>query len=74
MALSDSAVRTLKPGEKPFKQYDRGGLFLLVNPNGSKLWRWRYRFGGKEKLMAIGEYPIVSLAQARDANLSHVRS
>jgi hypothetical protein len=66
MALSDSAVRTLKPGEKPFKHYDRDGLFLLVNPNGSKLWRWRYRFGGKEKLMALGEYPIVSLAQARE--------
>ncbi len=56
MALSDSSVRTLKPKEKSFKVYDRDGLFLLVNPNGSKLWRWRYRFGGKEKLMAIGEY------------------
>ncbi len=66
MALSDSAVRTIKPGQKPFKVYDRDGLFLLINPNGSKLWRWRYRFGGKEKLMAIGEYPVVSLAQARE--------
>ena len=66
MALSDSSVRTLKPSEKPFKVYDRDGLFLLVNTNGSKLWRWRYRFNGKEKLMAIGEYPIVSLAQARE--------
>lgn len=66
MALSDSSVRTLKPNEKPFKVYDRDGLFLLVNPNGSKLWRWRYRFDGKEKLMAIGEYPIVSLGQARE--------
>ena len=66
MALSDSPIRTLKPNEKPFKVYDRDGLFLLVNPNGSKLWRWRYRFDGKEKLMAIGEYPIVSLGQARE--------
>ena len=66
MALSDSSVRTLKPNEKRFKVYDRDGLFLLVNPNGSKLWRWRYRFDGKEKLMAIGEYPIVSLGQARE--------
>lgn len=66
MALSDSAVRALRPGAKSFKVYDRDGLFLLVNPNGSKLWRWRYRFGGKEKLMAIGEYPIVGLAQARE--------
>src|SRR5579875_2021166 len=45
---------------------NRDGLFLLVNPGGSKLWRWRYRFDGKEKLMALGEYPIVSLAQARE--------
>src|SRR5579872_5729294 len=66
MALSDSGVRTLSPGQKPFKVYDRDGLFLLVTPIGSKLWRWRYRFGGKEKLMAIGEYPVVSLAQARE--------
>ncbi|MGA3049111.1 MAG: Arm DNA-binding domain-containing protein [Terracidiphilus sp.] len=39
----------------PIKMYDREGLFLLVNPSGSKLWRWRYRAGGKEKLMALGE-------------------
>lgn len=45
---------------------NRDGLFLLVNPGGSKLWRWRYRFDGKEKLMALGEYPIVSLGQARE--------
>ena len=66
MALSDTAVRAIKPGDKPFKIHDRSGLFLLVNPNGSKLWRWRYRFEGKEKLMALGEYPVVSLAEARE--------
>jgi hypothetical protein len=50
MALSDAAIRALKPGDKPFMAYDRDGLFLLVNPGGSKLWRWRYAFNGKEKV------------------------
>jgi Arm DNA-binding domain len=42
----------------------------LINPSGSKLWRWRYRFGGKEKLVALGEYPVVNLAQARERQLA----
>jgi integrase len=66
MPLTDIAVRTLKPREKAYKVYDRDGLFLLVNPGGSKLWRWRYRFDLKEKLMALGEYPVISLALARE--------
>lgn len=70
MPLSDAAIRALKPGEKPYKTYDRDGLFVLVNPGGSKLWRWRYFFGGKEKLMALGEYPILSLAEARERLLA----
>src|SRR5579883_2467067 len=69
MALTDTAVRNAKPESKPFKIYDRDGLFLLVNPGGSKLWRWRYRFDGKEKLMALGEYPVVGLAKARERHL-----
>ena len=68
MALSDAAIRAAKPTTKPYKMYDRDGLFLLVNPGGSKLWRWRYWIGGKEKLMALGEYPIVTLAEARDGH------
>ncbi len=47
---------------------DAGGLFLLVTPAGGKLWRWKYRFDGKEKLMAQGKYPDVSLAQARECH------
>lgn len=70
MALSDTAIRTLKLDQKPYKAFDREGLFLLVKPNGSKLWRWRYRFDQKEKLMALGEYPTVSLAQARERHLA----
>ena len=66
MALTDTAVRGAKPGNRPYKIYDRDGLFLLINPSGSKLWRWRYRFDGKEKLMALNEYPVVNLAQARE--------
>jgi integrase len=70
MAMTDTAIRTIKPDEKPFKMYDHDGLYLLVNPGGSKLWRWRFRFDGKEKLMALGEYPIVSLGQARESHLA----
>lgn len=70
MALTDTAIRGTKPGLKPFKMYDRDGLFLLVNPGGSKLWRWRYYFEGKEKLMALGEYPVTPLVQARELHLA----
>jgi len=66
MALTDVEIRLTKPRPKPFKLYDRDGLFLLVNPGGSKLWRWRYRVKGREKLMALGEYPLVNLGQARE--------
>jgi len=74
VALTDTAIRTVKLAKKPFKMYDRDGLFLLVNPGGSKLWRWRYRFDDKEKLMALGEYPLLSLAQAREHHLAARRT
>ena len=67
MRLTDPAVRTAKPGAKPVKLSDGKGLYLLVNPTGSKLWRWKYRADGKEKVMALGAYPDVTLAQARKA-------
>jgi len=63
--LTDAKVRTIKPSEKPQKLFDGGGLFLLVTPTGGKLWRLKYRFGGIEKLLAIGAYPQTSLAEAR---------
>lgn len=68
--LSDTAIRGSKPRTRPFKIYDRDGLFLLINPTGSKLWRWRYRAAGKEKLMALGEYPMIGLAEVRELHLA----
>jgi hypothetical protein len=65
VALTDTKVRTVKPKEKPFKIADGKGLFLVVQPNGSKYWRFRYRFADKEKLLALGIYPDVTLADAR---------
>ncbi|WP_045837254.1 integrase arm-type DNA-binding domain-containing protein [Hyphomicrobium sp. 99] len=66
MPLTVTAIRAAKPGAKPYKLADGGGLFLLVNPTGSRLWRLKYRVGGREKLLAIGAYPDVSLAKARE--------
>ena len=65
MALSDTALRNAKPTEKPFKLYDERGLYLIVNPNGGKWWRLKYRLEGKEKTISLGTYPEVTLAQAR---------
>jgi integrase len=65
--LTDPKIRQAKPADKPYKLSDGGGLFLLVKPGGSKLWRLKYRFGGKEKLLAIGSYDKgVSLKKARE--------
>lgn len=66
MPLTDTAIKKAKPGDKPVKLSDGKGLYLLVNPAGSKLWRWKYRVLGKEKVMSLGAYPDVSLAQARE--------
>ena len=66
MPLSDTAIRNAKPTEKPRKLADSAGLFLLVNPNGSKWLRFRYRFDGKEKLLSFGTYPDVGLKEARE--------
>lgn len=65
MPLSDTAIRALKPGDKPVKVADERGLFLLVTPSGGKWWRLKYRFGGKEKLLSLGTYPDVGLKEAR---------
>lgn len=64
--LTDTAVRNAKPKDKPCKLPDGKGLYLLIAPTGGKLWRLKYRFAGKEKLLSFGGYPDVSLAQARE--------
>lgn len=65
MSLSDAKLRNLKPAEKPFKTADGEGLYIVTNPNGSKLWRMGYRFGGKERVLSFGAYPHVTLLEAR---------
>lgn len=65
MALTDIKVRSAKPQEKEYTLVDGDGMFLLVHPNGSKYWRFRFRFGGKQHLIAFGVYPETSLADAR---------
>ena len=69
MSLTDVKVRTAKPQDKPYKLSDSGGLFLLVQPTGGKWWRYKYRYAGKEKLLAIGAYPDVGLADAREQHI-----
>ncbi len=64
--LNDTRVRITKPCRRPVKLSDSGGLYLLIAPNGSKLWRLAYRFGGKQKTLAIGAYPTITLKAARD--------
>jgi integrase len=64
-ARTDVAFRSAKPRQKPFKLSDGGGLYLLVQPNAAKLWRLAYRFDGKQKLLALGPYPVTSLSDAR---------
>ena len=66
MPLTDVFIRSLKPLEKPYKHFDGGGLYIHVAPTGSKLWRMSYRFAGKGKLLSFGEYPTVSLKDARE--------
>ena len=70
MALTIREIETAKPAGKPYKLTDGEGLCLLVASSGTKLWRWRYYFDGKEKMMALGEYPLVSLKDARDLHFA----
>ena len=64
--LTDTAIKKAKPGDKPVRLFDAGGLYLEVAISGSKLWRFKYRFEGKEKRQALGVYPDTSLAKARE--------
>ena len=66
MTLSHFDIKNAQPAEKPYKLTDGGGLHLFVQPNGSRLWRMRYEFLGKEHLLSFGAYPTISLAEARE--------
>ena len=68
--LAAVTVRQAKPKEKPYKLSDRGRLYLLVNPNGSQYWRLKYRFNKKEKVLALGVYPVVTISEARNKALA----
>jgi integrase len=65
MTLTDTAIRKAKPGMKAVRMYDGGGLYLEIAPSGGKWWRFKFRFGGKEKLLSMGVYPDTSLTMAR---------
>jgi integrase len=66
MPLTDIQIKKLKPADKPQRVYDGGGLYLEVSPAGGKLWRYKYRFGGRYKVLSIGKYPHITLSEARD--------
>ena len=74
MPLTEVAVRNARADDKPRKLFDAHGLFLFVTPQGGKLWRLKYRFGGKEKLLSFGPYPLLGLREARDARDAARRS
>jgi Arm domain-containing DNA-binding protein len=67
-ALTDTALRSAKPRAESYKMFDGGSLFVLVKPNGSMLWRYKFKLGGREKLLTLGQYPAVKLADARKAH------
>ena len=65
MSISEFEAKKAKPAAKPYKIFDGGGLYLHVQPTGSKLWKQKYRFNKKEKVLSFGKYPTISIAQAR---------
>lgn len=68
--LSDLKIKQAKPRDKDYKLYDAEGLFLQVSPAGGKLWKYKYRFDGRERKLSLGAYPVVSLLEAREARLA----
>src|SRR5258708_32538497 len=64
--LNESRIRATRPKDRAYKVFDERGLFMLVTPSGGRLWRFRYRLGGVEKLLTLGAYPDVSLKRARE--------
>jgi Arm DNA-binding domain len=73
MSLTDTKVKNAKSGDKPYKLYDLRGLFIAVLSTGSKVFRFKYRFAGKEKVVTFGAYSVVTLAMARDLQIDAQR-
>lgn len=71
MALTELKAKNAKPSEKIQKLTDSDGLVLLIKPSGAKYWRLNYRFNGKQKTLALGKYPYVSLSEARELRLKY---
>ncbi len=69
MRLTDNVIRNAGAGERPIKLFDGEGLYLLVNPSGTRGWRFKYYFQGREKLLSLGPYPEITLKVARDRRL-----
>lgn len=74
MKLTDTAVRTAKPKRAAYKMADGHGLYIQIEPRGTKLWRFAYRFEGKQKRLALGVYPVVTLAAAREKHMDARRA
>ena len=70
MSLINTAIRRTKPADKPFKLTDGDGLYLLINPTGSKWWRFDYRFDGKRKTLSLGVYPTLTLKSSPKNDIS----
>src|SRR5208337_2918273 len=70
MSLKEIHIRNAKPKSKLYRLFDGGGLYLEVSPTGGKYWRYKYRYAGKEKRLALGVYPDVGLADARELHAS----
>lgn len=66
MRLTEEICENANPKERPYKLFDGGSLYIEVRPTGAKYWRLKYRYGGKEKRIALGVYPDISLAEARE--------
>ena len=72
--LTDTKLKSLKPRDKQYRLSDGNGLYIEIRPNGSKYWRQAYRFNGRQKTLAHGIYPIISLAEARTRRYAALRS
>ena len=74
MSLTDTAIKSLRPKDKPYTRADREGLTLEILPSGSKVWRYRYRINNRREKVTLGKYPAISLRRARDLHMDMMRA